>query len=310
LTGLTPIVIKAEEATKLYIMRNSQDHEVQPKDWLHPADSVRITEQHDEHAIQIFTYGSKSEDGVGARVAIFIQSKLAHQSRYTLHNRCSNNEAEQLAIIKALEIIGKLYINDTIPRSATVNTDSRTTLQSFQNTNNHNYLIEEIRKSAIELEKRNWTITFTWIKAHVGIYGNELADKLAKEATRKDNILHRIPKNEVAQQLRDQSIAKWQYQWDHTTKRQATKQFFPVIKDRLSNKIKLTPNFTAIVTAHSETKAYLHRSKIIGSPDCPCNNGNQTVEHFYTNVPTYKGRERNSYATFQIQTSGRCTKVI
>ena len=52
-------------------------------------------------------------------------------------------------------------------------------------TNNHNYLIEEIRKSAIALEKRNWTIKFTWIKAHVGIYGNESADRLAKEATRK-----------------------------------------------------------------------------------------------------------------------------
>ena len=47
LTGLTPIVIKAEEAAKLYnIMRKSQaheiDHEVQSKDWLHPADSVRL----------------------------------------------------------------------------------------------------------------------------------------------------------------------------------------------------------------------------------------------------------------------------
>jgi hypothetical protein len=43
-TGLTPIAIKAEEVTKLYnIMMKSQaheiDHEVQPKDWLHPADS-------------------------------------------------------------------------------------------------------------------------------------------------------------------------------------------------------------------------------------------------------------------------------
>jgi hypothetical protein len=50
LTGLTPIVIKAEEAATLYnLRRKSQvhniDHEVQPKDWLHPADSVRITEQ-------------------------------------------------------------------------------------------------------------------------------------------------------------------------------------------------------------------------------------------------------------------------
>jgi hypothetical protein len=82
LTGLTPIVIKAEEAAKLYnIMRRSQvhriDYEVQPKDWLNPADSVRFTEQQDEPAIQIFTDGSKSKHGIGAGIAIFIQSKLA-----------------------------------------------------------------------------------------------------------------------------------------------------------------------------------------------------------------------------------------
>jgi len=169
LTGVTPVVTKAKEAAKLYnTMRNSQAHEtyreVQPKNWLHPAHSVGITEQHDEHAIQIFTDGSKSEHGVAAGVAVFVQSKLAHQSRYTLHNRCSNNQAEQLAIVKALEIIGKLYINDKIPRSATLNTDSRVTLQSLLSTKNHNYRIEEIRKIAVDLEKRNWTITFTWVK--------------------------------------------------------------------------------------------------------------------------------------------------
>jgi hypothetical protein len=103
-------VIKKEEVAKLYnIMRNSQAHEikhqVQPKDWLYPADSVRIAEQQEDHAIQIFTDGSKSEYGVGAGIAIFIQSKLACQLRYTIHNRCSNNQAEQLAIFKALETI-------------------------------------------------------------------------------------------------------------------------------------------------------------------------------------------------------------
>ena len=67
LAGLTPVVIKAEEAAKWYnIMRNSQnheiDHEVQPKDWLHPADSVRITEQ-DEHDMQISQAVARASTG-------------------------------------------------------------------------------------------------------------------------------------------------------------------------------------------------------------------------------------------------------
>jgi hypothetical protein len=84
------------------------------------------------------------------------------------------------------------------------------------------------------------------------------ADKLANEAARNDDIcFDRIPKSEIVQQVRDQSIAKWQNQWDSTTKGLTTKQFFPIIKDRLTTKIKLTPNFTALVTAHVKTKVYL-----------------------------------------------------
>jgi ribonuclease HI len=202
-------VIKAEEAATLYnLIRKSQvhniDHEVQPKDWLHPADSVKITEQKDEHAIQIYTDGSKSEHGVGARVAIFIQNKLAHHLRFALHNKCSNNQAEQLAIVKALETIEKLQMNENIPTKVTVYTDSRIKLQSLKNTKNHSYLIDEIRKKAITLENHNWRILFTWIKAHAGNYGNNLADKLAKEAASKEYIsFNRIPKSEIAQQLRD-----------------------------------------------------------------------------------------------------------
>jgi hypothetical protein len=86
LTSLTFIVIKADKAAKLYrIVRKSQvqgiDCEAQPKDWLHPANTIRITEQHEqeEHALQIFTDGSKNEHGVGAGIAIFVQGKLEHQ---------------------------------------------------------------------------------------------------------------------------------------------------------------------------------------------------------------------------------------
>jgi hypothetical protein len=79
--------------------------------------------------------------------------------------------------------------------------------------------------------------------------------------------------------VREQSIARWQIQWDRTPKGLTTKQFFPSLKDRLTTKINLTPNFTALVTAHCKNKAYLHRFKIIESAECSCDGGNQTVDH-------------------------------
>jgi ribonuclease HI len=197
--------------------------------------TVKIIEHHEDNAIQIFTDGSKSRQGVGAGIAIFIQNKLVHQRRLTLHSNCSNNQAEQLAIDKAMETIKELHIADNIPREITIHTDRKITLQSLKNPKNHRYLIDEIRKKAISLGNYNWRITFTWIRAHVGHYGNELADKLAKEAAGTDIVSYNgIPICEIVQQLREKSLKKWQMQWDRTTKALTTKEFFPNIKDKLN----------------------------------------------------------------------------
>jgi len=34
-----------------------------------------------------------------------------------------------------------------------------------------------------------------------------------------------------------------------------------------------------VTTADGKTRSYLHRFRIIESPECPCANGNQTVDH-------------------------------
>jgi len=158
LTGTTPIEIKSEEAANLYrITRDRQnhqlDHEVQPKDWTRPTDSVRISEQYEgkEHTIQIFTDGSKNEHGVGSGTAIYIQNKLKHQMKHKLHDRCSNNQAEQMTIVKALQAIETIKINKNIPRTIIIHTDSRINLDSLKNKKNRNHLIEEIRKKTTTL---------------------------------------------------------------------------------------------------------------------------------------------------------------
>ena len=172
-------------------------------------------------------------------------------------------------------------------------TDSSINLSSLKNTKNRKHLIEKIRKKTTVLEKENWHIEFTWIKAHAGHSGKELADKLAKEATKNREIcFNKIPYSEIVRQERQKSIAKWQ-QWDESNKGRVTKEYFPEVKETLKKKIKLSPYFTAMVTAHGKTKAYLHRFKIIQSPECVCANDDQTVDHLIFDCPKLdKEREK------------------
>jgi ribonuclease HI len=129
-------------------------------------------------------------------MAIFVQQKLAVQFQFRLGTRCSNNQAEQLAIIKALEAMETIDIPENSPRTIDTVTDSRITLDLLQNANNHSYVIEEIRKKLSYLDRAYWTIGISWVKAQAGIYGNEMADQLAKAATRNSDIavsFNRIP---------------------------------------------------------------------------------------------------------------------
>ena len=62
------------------------------------------------------------------------------------------------------------------------------------------------------------------------------------------------------------------------TKGVITKEFFPSIEKRLAVNLNFSPKVTKIMTGHINIRSYLHRLKIIGSPECPCEHGIQTVD--------------------------------
>jgi ribonuclease HI len=123
--------------------------------WPHPADIASVIEvnDYDDKNVKIFTDGSKSEQGVEAGVAIFRGTELVTQRKYRLDNRCSNIQAVQLAIVKALEVVESLNIDHSSQRRAAVTTDSRVALDSVKNSHNYSFLIEEIRQMLLKLEK-------------------------------------------------------------------------------------------------------------------------------------------------------------
>jgi ribonuclease HI len=81
--------------------------------------------------------------------------KLTDTIKYRMNGRCSNNQAEQLAILKALE---------------TYNTwTQRITLETLKNRKNHTHLLEQIRTKVIQLVNQNWIIDCHWVRCTQGI---------------------------------------------------------------------------------------------------------------------------------------------
>jgi ribonuclease HI len=92
---------------------------------------------------------------VGSGVAIFTRQILMEHLKFKVDNRLSNNQAEHLAIVKSLEAIETQQVNYNEHRTVVIYTDSKITLDSIRSSKNHNHLVEEIRKRAVTMNKRN-----------------------------------------------------------------------------------------------------------------------------------------------------------
>ena len=186
-----PIHIKIQEAAKLYELfktgGTNYDRAMDSGHWIHPSKHIPIAEEQERtpHALQVFTDGSKSETGVGAGIAVFEDTNLIATQKFRLNGRCTNNQAEQLAILQALEYIRS---RQDAGKTSTIFTDSRITLQLLTNHKRRTNLFDKIRNKVMELERSEIQVLFRWIKAHSGREGNELLDRLAKEASTDPNI--------------------------------------------------------------------------------------------------------------------------
>ena len=58
-----------------------------------------------------------------------------------------------------------------------------------------------------------------------------------------------------------------------------TKAFFPLVRNRLREKIPIFPEFTVLVIGYGKLRSYLHRFGITDNPMWPCEEEEQTADH-------------------------------
>ena len=128
-------------------------------------------EQYSVHTVA-YTDGSKSESGAGCA---FVCGDAVRC--FTLPKHASVFTCELVAILKLL-----CFIEIKPARSYLVLSDSLSGLQSFTQFYPPDPLVQDILLRLTALAREGTTVTFCWIPSHVGIAGNERADRAANHA--------------------------------------------------------------------------------------------------------------------------------
>ena len=175
LAGIRPIQITIEQKAQIYIATKfnnlAYDTPLEVKYWRHPAELVTIheVENNTTYTTEVYTDGSKIGDNVGAAGIILVNGKLIRQLKFKLHGHCSNNQAEQTAVLKVMDKLEELQVGQDNDKHVAIYTDSKITLDLLQNKFKLNRLIELIRDKIITLTKLKWIMHFCWVKGHAGI---------------------------------------------------------------------------------------------------------------------------------------------
>ena len=93
--------------------------------------------------------------------------------------------AELQGISLALQIAQGYASGDGELKDIAIYTDNQAAIWSIAKAEGRSgaYILADIAQQVLELQNKGYSVTVRWIPAHVGIPGNEAADKAAKEAT-------------------------------------------------------------------------------------------------------------------------------
>jgi len=157
-----------------------------------------------KHYKAIYTDGSKNENSVGAGVVMGDMTQ-----KIGLPKDASVFTAELTAIKKAFDLI---YLSRK--HRFIIYSDSLSALEAVANHLHSNPIVADILVKLHHLLNVNKSVVLAWVPSHIGIPGNERADRVAREALTVPVTETRVPYTDLGSQVRVHIKTSWQEMWD------------------------------------------------------------------------------------------------
>jgi ribonuclease HI len=154
----------------------------------------------------IYTDGSKVDEKVAAAATW----EFGHL-KTRLPNNCTIFSAEAVALSNALKIV-----HTSLRKRFIIFTDSLSCLESIQNEDLNNPLIQNILKQYTQCIRKRKRVVLCWVPGHVGIDGNTKADRLAKEALNEQITPMQVPYTDFLPLVKDYFQNIWQERWSRS----------------------------------------------------------------------------------------------